>query len=845
MSTKDNINILNKLLDATTAEAVDSLLSDSEFFKNVEWVQIGGKKVTEEVNAGRVEGQMKYPENAFVEKITNSIDAILMKKCRECGIEPTDKDKAPKSLQEAITKFIGTEEDFEKLRKQHSDIIITAEGKKEYPTLTIIDRGEGQEPERLSTTILGLSHRLKVDISFVYGKYHQGGSASLRFSGSKPASCYQLVLSKRAETLKPQNNGWGFTLIRKVFINSRLASYQYCIDKDNKVFTVPGDTVIIFAKRNNIDFPDGTLIKVYDYQLTRPTSIVFGSGSLSDDINKKLLQPAIPIHLKELRKDYAEGRTSKSTQWTIGGLLRIIRDKKDLIREEFFIPADLGPLGKKNIHFIVMKHISENPSVDTYSGRKEKIFYLENGLSLNNQQVGFISDVCQLPNLADYILCFIDISDVSPEQTNLFHSSREEFANTPDYKDLKNKLKIVFEDPKFIALQREYKNKDILNTQLFDKDTNKMLESALKADTELLKALELGEDLQFPSETKEPKYPEQDEEYIGKYLPTIFELIGSNQREINERSFSIISFRTDAVDNFLDRINDQGVCDPPSSNNFSIVRRAPRKGIISFRVQAKEESVTENEEKLEFKLQVPSRNFSKVIEVKVKIIPKTEFVGEKYPSFITPQKNTLRIPKDEIRKLVFKTDVGNDFFSSGRGKLKFESNDLELLDHGLKNGLLQLRIKCTSKNIGKKDDIKVDVDCDNGMHFPMLINLEVVEDEESEKFKKPGMWPIGRDGWKGRKWDENGTDIAEVVKDIDGLNVYYNSESKALELLKNRIRTEDMPTAEKKYISDCYIYSLHLYFEFKDELDYKNYVRRAMKAIGKSMPTMIGKQYRS
>ena len=107
------------------------------------------------------------------------------------------------------------------------------------------------------------------------------------------------------------------------------------------------------------------------------------------------------------------------------------------------------------------------------------------------------------------------------------------------------------------------------------------------------------------------------------------------------------------------------------------------------------------------------------------------------------------------------------------------------------------------------------------------------------------MWPVNHDGWKGRGWDENGIDIAEVVKDIDGLNVYYNSESKALELLKNRIRTEDMPVAEKKYISDCYIQALHLYFEFKDEPDYKNYVRRAMKALGKSMPAMISKQFRS
>lgn len=97
MSTGDNINILNQLLDATTAEEVDPILANEKFFQNVEWVQIGGRKVTEEVNAGRVEGQMKHPENAFVEKITNSIDAILMKKCREHGIEPTDRSKAPKS----------------------------------------------------------------------------------------------------------------------------------------------------------------------------------------------------------------------------------------------------------------------------------------------------------------------------------------------------------------------------------------------------------------------------------------------------------------------------------------------------------------------------------------------------------------------------------------------------------------------------------------------------------------------------------------------------------------------------------------------------------------------------
>ncbi len=839
-----NLEILNKLLRASTADDVALIIESEKLLKEAKWIPIGGKGNLN--NGGRVEGQMKYSENAFVEKITNSIDAILMKKCRELGIDPTDKNKAPKSLQEAIDKFIGGEKGFEQLRKQHSDIVIFAEGKKDYPTLTIIDRGEGQEPAGLPGTILGLSNKLKADIAFVYGKYHQGGSASLRFAGIKPTSCYQLVLSKRALSLNPKDKDWGFALVKKIFLpGGRIASYQYCVDEEENILTVPGDTVVSMAKENGIDFPDGTLIKVYDYQLTRPTSIVYGKSSLAEDINKKLLQPAVPIHLRELRAEYAAGRTSKSTQYTIGGLLRIIKDQNDLIREEFSIPADLGPLGTKNIHFIILKHISENPSVETYKERKEKIFYLENGLSLNNQQVGFISDICQLPNIAEYILCFIDISDVSAEQTNLFHSSREEFANTQDYKQLKDRLRVVFEDPKFFLLQREYKNKDILNTQLLDKDTNKLLESALREDSDLLRDLEIGEDLQMRADTKEPQYPELEEEYIGQYLPSTFEILGSNEREIQEESFTIISFKTEAVDNFLDRVNDQGICEAPSSQHFSIVRRAPRKGVVSFRVQAKDGVKAGAGETLNFKLEIPDRNFSKTVDVKLNIIPKKEFVGEDYPSFVTPQKDLIKIPIGETRRLNFKTDANNDFFTSGRGTLSFDSRDVEMNTYRLKDGILSLSIKCIAKASGKKDDIRIEIHADNGVRFLLSIHLEVVEDEDSERFKKPALLPVGRDGWKGRGWDENGLDVAEVTKDIDGLTVWYNSESKAWDQIKSRIRTDDISSAEKKYMSDCYIQALHMYFEFKDEADYKTYVRRSMKALGKSMPATISKLFRS
>ncbi|MCK5346167.1 MAG: hypothetical protein KAR20_22310, partial [Candidatus Heimdallarchaeota archaeon] len=512
----------------------------------------------------------------------------------------------------------------------------TSEGKSEHPTLTIIDRGEGQEPERLPETILGLSNRLKVDIPFVYGKYHQGGSAALRFSGEKPTDCYQLVLSKRANSLKPQNDDWGFSLVRKIYIG-KLHSYQYCVSKESHIFTVPASYVIPFTKQQNIDFPDGTLIKIFDYQLTKTTSIAYGKSALAEELNKKLLQPAIPIHLRELRSQYAEGRTSKSTQYTIGGLLRLIKDKENIIKEEFSIPADLGPLGKRDVRFLILNHKSDNPNVITYKDRKEKIFYIESGLSLNSQTVGFLSNTCQLPDLADYIICIIDISDVSPEQTNLFHSSREEFANTTDYRILKERLKMVFQDSKFVDLQREYRHKEIASAEKLDKDTDKILESALKEDNDLLKSLELGED--FDLSVDDGQYPDtEEEEHEGTYFPEVFELIGESSREVKENSFLLLSFRTGAVDNFLDRENDQGICDPPESKFFSIIRRIPKDGIVSFRIQPRVNVKVGSEERLTFRLEVPSANFNETLEVSLKIVAKEWYTGLDYPTFITPQK---------------------------------------------------------------------------------------------------------------------------------------------------------------------------------------------------------------
>lgn len=146
----NNKEIFLKLLSITSSDEIAFLIDNDDFFKleNCDWKPYGGR----ENNAGQIEGQMKSSSNALVEKLINSIDALLMRRCYEVeGAAPDSKDpKLPKSLSEAINKYFGGEDEINKKRsdwaKHH--LAVLAEGDKKKPTLTIIDRGEGQSRKR-------------------------------------------------------------------------------------------------------------------------------------------------------------------------------------------------------------------------------------------------------------------------------------------------------------------------------------------------------------------------------------------------------------------------------------------------------------------------------------------------------------------------------------------------------------------------------------------------------------------------------------------------------------------------------------------------------------------------
>ena len=91
-----------ELFHADREAAVARVLNrHSEFADPANWKPYGGT----ESYFGVVENQQASPIPALVEKIINSIDAILMRRCYEEGIDPRSA-QAPRSMDDAVANVL-------------------------------------------------------------------------------------------------------------------------------------------------------------------------------------------------------------------------------------------------------------------------------------------------------------------------------------------------------------------------------------------------------------------------------------------------------------------------------------------------------------------------------------------------------------------------------------------------------------------------------------------------------------------------------------------------------------------------------------------------------------------
>lgn len=552
-------------MDKDSEEALDNAVSSNLDFQ---WKPLSGN----ENNFGVIENQQASPVAALIEKVTNSIDALLMKHCYDLGIDPRGKE-APRSMTGAIeTFFPDTYKNWylgPPRKEQAEEIQIIASGSKKRPSLLIYDNGEGQHPENFEDTFLSLLRGNKNDIPFVQGKYNMGGTGSIVFCGKHR---YQLIGSKRYDG----SGEFGFTLIRKHPMSEedrktkKNTWYEYMLI-NGKIPSFPIDELDLglFGRK----FKTGTIIKLFDYDLYSkiPRGALPQEGRRA--INQFLFQPALPIYLVDSKERYPNNKVLDIDCY---GLKHRLESDTKYIADHFTEDYQDHELGTIRATSYVFKTKVGDWDVKTTKKNIQDQFFHDNMVvlfSLNGQVHGslsseFITRTLKMPLLRNHLLIHVDCTQLSYDfRQELFMASRDRLKGGDETSILRKKLAEVLIKGQLSEVYKQRKNaisveggdaKDLLRAFSknlpFNKDLMKLLDQTFKLEQK-------DEEKKKQDKPKKPKNQPDKQPFNPKRYPSYFKMKTGNGKKyltLPERNEKTIQFATDVENEYFERSDDPG-----------------------------------------------------------------------------------------------------------------------------------------------------------------------------------------------------------------------------------------------------------------------------------------------
>lgn len=754
----DTRTLFFQLYDASTEDDLNKIIdNNAETFKQENWFPYGN----DENYFAVIENQQASPIPALVEKITNSIDAVLMKKCLVAGIIPNSLD-APKSMEEAVIRFYPKSNwDLrQNQRKQAENIQILADGPKSQTSLIIYDDGEGQHPRDFEKTFLSLLKGNKTEIHFVQGKFNMGGSGSLVFCGKYR---YQLIASKKFD-----NTGeFGFTLIRRHKRNKseqetkRHTWYEYFkINKSVPSFPIAELDLKLFNRK----FRTGTVIKLYSYRMKGITDI---SRDLNLSLNEYLFEPALPVFTIEKEERYP--KTPQMQRELYGLKRRLDRQSDTYLDTEWNFSETYHQPGMGTIKvtvYVFKSRIEGKSSKDSRTIIRREFF--KNNMSvlygLNGQIQGFdtsafISQNLKFQLLKDHLLIHVDCTNMIPDfRDELFMASRDRLKDGDEAKELKALLVKNLTKSKLQDLYKHRKD----NLSLEGDDANDILRNIAKGlslNKELMNLIQQTFKLDIPpkekakdnkkEKNKEEKKEKDEIPFQPKRFPTAFRLKNSNEGtntvKIPENGEKIVRFETDVENHYFDRVEE------PGELKIAILNFTPNKkqgGKQGGMPKEPSELITINETS-------PNNG-----TIKIYMNPSQEVkVGDAFEVKVTL------------------TNPGNDF-----------------------DQFLMVKIVEPDQPKGHKSE-KTDTDEPAGLPPYILVYKE--QHENAKSFEDLEAAAISMDY----------STIMHPDMENDKLEkIFINMDSTVLKSYKSKFRTEDqLKTADRRYITSVYFHTLMLF----------------------------------
>jgi hypothetical protein len=665
-------DLFYKIFNCANEEELKKIIDqDSLLREEKNWVPYGANPN----NFGTFENQASHPIPALVEKIINSIDSILLKKCRLLKIDPKDK-SAPRTMKEAVALFFAVKDgnllelSNKGLREIASDIQLIATGDKHRPNLTIFDNGEGQHPDDFPNTFLSLQKGNKSKIHFVQGKYNMGSTGAVVFCGDHR---YQLIASKLSNELKARNdNDFGFTLVRRHPLSPAEEEaftatwYEYFV-VEQKVprFQITEIDLGLWERK----FSSGSIVKLYSYELPRgnASSIVW---DLWRSLNQYLFQPAIPFLVYE-KRGYDQKTPSKMV---LGNKSRLSEESENI---EKIVTTSISEeeMGDVTIEAILLKR---GVSPKEFVNKKAVIF------TINGQVHGFYGNAfileLGLPLFRDHLLINVDCTNIKTSfRQDLIKASRDrmnegpknEVLNEKIIKALKNSeaLREIHQKWKmsFISENKDDEGllRDVIGKMPFDKELLQLLKR--NGDFDFLKLLNSPIDQKKHGETHRDKADKQP--LVSKRFPSIFKVDlktdgdGKRVKTVPLNGRGAVEFETDVQDDYFFRSKDRGELiieilkikpnktgggDRPGlpsvvDQTFEVTKVGPADHSIKVVFEPKTGLSVGDEVEVEAKLTSPDGDLEcvfwiKIVNPKIESNEKTSSKNEDYPNLPTPVK---------------------------------------------------------------------------------------------------------------------------------------------------------------------------------------------------------------
>ena len=555
MSSEDVRDMALALAKADKEDEVVTILSDKGLWDNdAAWKELGHEKNIQ--SATIVHGQQNNSVNALVEKLVNSVDAVIMR-------ERLIKNITPKSMKEAQEKLFNIPDGnlYEMPSRNEwakENICLVATGSRgDLPSYAIIDQGMGQPPSQFSNSFLNLAKSNKAPLDFVQGKFGAGGTGALRFCSKNHR--LQLIISKRCPDIKEANQDtrWGLTVMRKQKGQDGLAAYAYLTNPhDSTILSFNADNLAILPQDGKSsaygkELRHGTFIKLYEYEVDSKFSTGILTIRMRNRLEMRIPDIALPIRMYERREWLAGGSHSEAT---LAGLTNKLLDDPEKYLQEVegkIFHKDEFRIGTEKIgyQFLILKEKKNKDGKKTPNDPDGIIFTLNGQAHSTKKRSFFRRKSIGFGFLSDHLLVLVDFSHLKDNLDEVLTVGREDTPDSVFMKSVEKKLENV------IATNKWLKTAEIIcRGKHFSKkpqEDGKIFENFFKSYPNLFKLKGLGKGIpnlnninnkpfmgmDYP--TKFKPVPEQDFSYQN---PKEF---AKNEEEV------VIKYKTDVYDEYF------------------------------------------------------------------------------------------------------------------------------------------------------------------------------------------------------------------------------------------------------------------------------------------------------